>query len=122
MADLAAPLEPDETVEFEADVVFSTAALTTGVRVAISGPASPALVVATSEVPVTATSYTVQHHTGYDQGVATTGVAVTGTNYVAKIRGVIRNGPTAGNLVVRVASEVAGSAVTVRAGSVLRIL
>lgn len=122
ITDLSAPLEADETVAFEADVVFSAAAVTTGVRLAITGPASPGLVTATSETPLSATTYTVQHHTAYDQGAATTGVPVAGTNYVAKIRGVIRNGPTAGNLVVRAASEVAGSAVTVRAGSVLRVL
>lgn len=122
ITDLTAPIEPDETVEFEADVIFSTAALTTGIRIAINGPNAPGLVAATAEIPLAATSYTVQHHTGYNQGTATTGVPVAGVNYVAKVRGVVRNGPTAGNLAVRVASEVAGSAVTVRAGSVLRIL
>lgn len=122
VTDLTAALEADETVEFEVDLIFSTPALTTGIRVAVNGPASPGLVAATAEIPLAATSYAVQHHTGYNQGTATTGVPGANASYMAKVRGVIRNGPNAGNLVVRVASEVAGSAVTVRAGSVLRIL
>lgn len=122
VTDLSAPLLAGEECEFAVDLVFSSAATTTGIRVAFNGPGTPALFVAVTEPMVTSTSWPPQHHTAYNQGTATAGVTAANTNYLVRARGILRNGATAGNLTVRVASEVAGSAVTVRQGSVLRIL
>jgi hypothetical protein len=55
--------------------------------------------------------------TAYDDTVLATSTPTVATTYVAHIFGVVHNGATAGNLVLRYRSEVNGSSVTVKADS-----
>ncbi len=97
---------------------FSSAATTTGARFSINGPAFSRLSYS-SNYSLTGTSETVNQGLGaYDlPAAANANVAATGQN-IATVEGFIT--PSAdGNVIGRFASEVASSAITVRAGSLL---
>jgi hypothetical protein len=98
-------------------IAFSTAAATTGLGLALTGPTSPVTFTARIYVPITATTALTTHAAAYDVGPLGTGVAVANTNYLAVIEGVIETGASGGTLAPRIRSEVATSAVTVKAGS-----
>lgn len=103
-------------------VVFQTAAQATGIQLALNGPAT-SLLVYNVGIPIASTSQVIGRRRGYD--VLSTGSAVdaANSNLLATIEGVIT--PSAdGTLIVRYASEIAASAVTVKAasGGVLRVL
>lgn len=100
-------------------VAFTTAAITTGIKLAVNGPALGAGYVAyTVETPVTTTSEAISTASAYDGGAASTGVtAATPTVYVARVHGVLRTGATPGTFALRFATEVVASAATVKIGS-----
>jgi hypothetical protein len=106
--------------EFEFLVLFQSAALTTGIVLALNGPVSPVLLSWRCEIPISATSSALRYGSTY--GVETTGTAVEQINVprLATIQGVVRNGNTAGIVVARFRSEVAASAVVVKAGALVR--
>lgn len=114
---LSLTLAANTAYGFEFIIGFSAAATTTGIKLAVNGPATPTYVSYTVETPLTATSDTLNAVNAYDAGAVTTGVAVAATVYTARIHGVIRTAAAGGPLVARFASEVAASAVTVKAGS-----
>lgn len=97
-------------------LVASSAASTTGIQLAVNGPASP------TQLTVTVTCYTAtdvaatDHYYSYDTGLDLTDSA--GSSRVqCLIRATLRNGANAGVLIPRVKSEVGSSAVTIHAGS-----
>lgn len=105
---------------FRASIAYTAAATTTGSRWAISGPASPTFLAYKSEYSLTTTTNTVNEGvSAYDSPAASNATsAATGAN-TAIVEGVIR--PSAnGNVIVRCASEVANSAITAKAGSLLQ--
>jgi hypothetical protein len=106
--------------EFEFLLPFQSAALTTGIVLAVSGPGTPSLLAWRCEVPISATSSALRYGSAYN--VETVGSAVEQVNVprLAMITGVLRNGATPGQLVARFRSEVAGSAVVVKAGALVR--
>jgi len=106
---------------FDVRLIFQTAATTTGINLAINGPASPISVVALCEV-VQESLLRVDDCRSYDNATAflTTGIDAANSDSIATIRGIVRNGANAGNLIVRFASEVAASQVTIKAGSFIR--
>lgn len=116
---LSVALAAGTVYSFRAIVAFSTAATTTGIKLGVSGPATPAVISYTVTTPITATGVVINAASAYDGGAASTGVAAANTSYTATIEGVIVTGVAGGNLVVRFATEVAASAVTVRRGSSL---
>lgn len=111
------PVLQNAELMFDFRVVFQTAAVTTGIQLALNGPASPALFSAWIAVPSSATAFSSQFVSAYNTGPATTAIDAANTPRIAILTGVIRNGPTAGSLVVRFRSAVSGSAVTVKQGS-----
>lgn len=116
VTELVVPAAANAVMGFRFAVMFRTAATTTGIRLAIAGPAG-ATVAYRAQIPSSATADTVQHVNTLSGGTATTAVAAANTDYVAVLEGVLTVGATAGNLQLQVASEVAASAVTVRKGS-----
>jgi hypothetical protein len=101
-------------------IIFQTAATTTGAFFSINGPASPTLVHALVETPqgsIGTDMYRTQPVIAYNDGATATAIDTANTNRLARITAIIQNGSTAGTLIARFATEVSGSAVTVKAGS-----
>lgn len=105
---------------FRASIQYTAAATTTGSRWSISGPASPTFLSYRSEYALTTTTNTVNEGlSAYDSPAASNATsAATGAN-TAIVEGVIRPSSN-GNVIVRCASEVASSAITAKAGSLLQ--
>jgi hypothetical protein len=101
---------------FEFFVVYQTAATTTGITLSVNGPASPTALAFWVDVPSNATTRVLGNRRTYDTGATGAGVDTINSNVLAIVRGVIT--PSAdGTLIVRYASEVGSSGVTVKAGS-----
>ena len=103
---------------FEAQIPYTSAATTTGSRWSVTGPAAPTMLNYTSRYPLTATTETFNYATAYDIPAASNATSLTAGN-VALICGFIKPSVT-GVVTIRFASEVAGSAITAKAGSFLR--
>ncbi|MFH1683972.1 MAG: hypothetical protein ABIA67_03730 [Candidatus Margulisiibacteriota bacterium] len=103
---------------FEALLIYTTAATTTGIRLGVNGPAAPTAIVGDWKAYRSLTSARVREFQNYNSGTAAT-ASLAGNNY-AGMTGILRNGSTAGTFILRFASEIAGSTVTIKAGSVLR--
>lgn len=115
---LSFPVVANTTYRFRFFIVYTAAATTTGSKWSITGPSvAGGFLHYNSEYSLTATTKTFnQGLSAYDlpSGVANATSATTGSN-IAVIEGVIR--PTAnGSVSARVASEVAGSAITAKTG------
>jgi hypothetical protein len=99
-------------------VPFTSAATTTGIGIALNGPASPTLFVAHGTTPTTLSAASQNGMRAYDTaGVITPSVDTQDVPLLAILHGVIETGASGGTLVVRFRSEVAASAVTVKAGA-----
>jgi len=117
VAGLSFSVKANMTYMFKFLVIFQTALTTTGINLAVNGPASPTRVVYNIQTPTSTTAVTNSINRAYDAGTATTGIDTSSVDTLAIIDGVLVNGTTAGTLIVRVASEVAGSVVKIKAGS-----
>jgi hypothetical protein len=96
-------------------VIADADAVTTGIDVAVNGPASQTAVYYTSTLYTSATTQIVRPFAAYDGNPANPGSAGT-TRSVYVAEGVFINGTNAGTLIARVKRENVGSA-NVRAGS-----
>jgi hypothetical protein len=106
------------TYRFRALIIYSAAAITTGSRWSINGPASPTLLAYTSRYPNSSAAETLNSAVAYDMPAASNGVSPFTTGNIASIEGIIK--PSAnGTFIIRFASEVGGSAITALAGSTL---
>jgi hypothetical protein len=103
---------------FRAMILFSAALLGTGARFAMSGPASPTVYANSYTVASGATSAATGNAAAYDVATASTNSASTNGN-LAIVEGFVRPS-SSGTMIVRFASEVGSSAITVLAGSWLR--
>lgn len=116
---LSFPVTAGETYAFRAMILFAAAATTTGGRVSVNGPAAPTLLAYRSIWPLS--GGTEQFNSGlaaYDLPAASAASSAATAANVAIIEGFIR--PSVDGIVtIRFASEVAGSAITVKKGSVL---
>lgn len=102
---------------FVARCIYNAAATTTGSRWTIDGPAA-SLIGYRSQYGLTATTETLNYCNAYDLPAASNASSPFTTGDIAIIEGFIL--PTAdGTLRVRFASEVSGSAITMKAGSTL---
>lgn len=122
VTDLTFALAANTKYHFRFIAIFRSAATTTGIGFSVNGPATPTSLAVGVTITGTIASATAGYwgsyfFTAYDGGGLTTGVSATATDYVATVEGYIQTGATAGNIVLRCKSEVAASAVTVRAGS-----
>lgn len=107
-----------QTYYFEFVIAYTSAATTTGSRWSINGPASPTLLNYTSQYTLTATSNTSNSATAYDIPAAASATSLTAGN-VATVWGIITPSSD-GTVIARFASEVTVSAITAKAGSILR--
>lgn len=105
-------VKANESYYFKAFIPYSSAATTTGSRWVIDG--STAVMSVRSSYPLTATTHTTNFVSAYNQPAAANASSLTVNSAV--IEGVITPSVT-GIVKVRFASEVAGSAITARAGS-----
>jgi hypothetical protein len=113
-------LAANTTYSFDYYILFQSAATTTGIGLAVTGPASPAIISYTANIPIGADAVNVLYSgwgTGYDDPVVATAAPSIGATYLARIYGVIKTGATAGTLTPRFRSEVNSSTVTLKAGS-----
>lgn len=115
---LSFPVLAGGKYQFEFFIDYTAAATTTGSRWAINGPAFSRLSL-TSNYALTTGSNTFNNVGAYDQPAASSASAALTTGNVAYLSGFIQ--PSADGIVIaRFASEIAGSAVTAKAGSVCK--
>jgi hypothetical protein len=116
---LSFPVSSGNRYWFEFSMRYTAAATTTGARFAIQGPIFSELTYA-SEYSLTTTSRTFNDGLGaYDLPAAANASSATTAGNTAIVMGLIL--PTAaGNVIARFASEVASSAIVVKAGSIVR--
>ncbi len=108
------PVKAGKTYGFEFLIPYTAAAITTGSRWSVNGPAQTLLAFRTTST-LTATTDTTTYGNAYDTPSAAGASSLTAGN-IATIQGVVK--PSAdGDLIARFASEVAGSAITVKAGA-----
>ena len=113
---LAIALAANSTYAIDAQVMFQTAATTTGIRLTQTVPAG-ATVVAQWSTPTSLTASTLANQRAVDVGAATTAIDTANANTLARGSILVVTGATAGNLQIRFASEVAASNAVVKAGS-----
>jgi hypothetical protein len=106
--------------EFEFLIPFQTAAVTTGIALALNGPAGTLLLAAHIMVPISASTQVDRHTNAFNTEALGTAIDVINVPRLARIQGIIRNGANAGNLIARYRSEVAGSEVRVKAGALVK--
>lgn len=117
---LSFAVNPGESYWFRASIAYTAAATGTGSRWSISGPASPTFLAYKSEYSLTTTTNTVNEGlSAYDSPAASNATSATTGANTAIVEGVIRPSSN-GNVIVRCASEVASSAITAKAGSLLQ--
>ncbi len=118
---LAFPMDANARYAFRFFILFKTAVATTGSRWGWTGPAG--VVRAVGVIRWTTAQGTVQFWTQVDYqvnvnaSVSSVFLPSGAFGNVCVMEGTVTNGPTAGDLIARFASEVAASAITVGAGS-----
>jgi len=111
---LVFPVVAGRTYEFDFFIVYTSAATTTGSRWTANGPALTSLYMRTQNTLSATSNVIAEGLTTWDSGVVS-GTSVLAAN-TATIRGIVT--PSAsGNVIARFSSEVAGSAITAKAGS-----
>lgn len=113
---LLVALSANSTYAIEAQVMFQTAATTTGIRLTQTVPTG-ATVVAQWNTPTSLTASTLANQRASDAGAASTAIDTANANTLATGSLLVITGATAGNLQIRFASEVAASNAVVKAGS-----
>lgn len=121
-------LEASALYEFEAVLLCKSAATTTGVQVRVTGPAAQTDYVCYDiHQPTTTTLVTTntrrQYFTAFDQNMANADAPAANEVFPVRIRGILKTTATApaAPLGISFQSEVAASAVTIAAGSILRL-
>lgn len=115
---LSFPVVSGETYQFEFFIDYTAAATTTGSRWAINGPAM-ARQAYRSSYPLTVSSLSFNNVAALDQPAAANASSANTTGNLAWLAGIIT--PAAdGNVIARFASEIASSAITAKAGSLLK--
>lgn len=116
VSDLSVEVGANDTYAIQWFLTASAAATTTGIQLAVNGPASPTLFVATILCYTAVGTPVVTNVTAYDTGLDLTSSAGTApVNCTITVN--LINGSTAGVVAARVRSEVDTSAVTIYAGS-----
>lgn len=115
---LSFPVVAGGIYQFEFFIDYTAAATTTGSRWSINGPAFSRLMLQ-SNYGLTTTSLTFNQVGAYDQPAAANASSPLTTGNLAYMAGQIT--PSAdGNVIARFASEIAGSAITAKRGSLLK--
>lgn len=116
---LAFPVTLGKTYWFEFHIIYDAAATTTGSRWSLNGPAFSRLSYESRYSLTTTTETRNALLQAYDLPAASNATSAATTNNWCRIEGVIRPN-TDGNVIARFASEVAGSAITAKAGSFVK--
>jgi hypothetical protein len=116
---LSFPILANKDYIFDVWLLFQSSVTTTGIKLAVNGAASPVAIGIQTHIPTTLTAITHGCAVAYNSGMASTGVPVINTSYLANITGILRNGNNAGTLIIRFAAETMGT-VKIMAGSILR--
>ena len=103
----------------EAFVIYTSTAATTGINLALTGPASPVGLVGEWQAYTSDTAMLARQFRAYDTGTATTGVSASGVAQYAQFTAMLRTNAAGGAVTLRFASETTNS-VTIKAGSLLR--
>lgn len=111
---LLLPVEANTTYEIEISGAFTAAAATTGFGVAVDIPSGSVVGQMVHPISQTAAGSTMQNADAAVGG-ATSGVPTLGANIPFSYKGIVAVGATAGNVQVMCRSEIAASAVTVKA-------
>ncbi|NJM13633.1 MAG: hypothetical protein HC889_18820 [Synechococcaceae cyanobacterium SM1_2_3] len=112
------PVIAGETYQFEYSIAYTAAATATGSRWTVSGP-SASLLACQVTTPLTTTTSTFGNYAAYDQPTASNATSANVAGNLAFIVGIVRPSVD-GNVIARFASKVAGSAITAKAGSLLK--
>ncbi len=111
---LSFPVVANTLYRFYFHIIHDSAATTTGIRLTLNGPTFDRLGYSVI-YPTGGGAISVSNMNGYNQGVPTASVPYTASQ-VAQMWGAVR--PTAnGTVICRFSSEVASSAITIKAGS-----
>ena len=117
---LSFAVAPDTTYSFRFEVLFRSAATTTGLKVAVTCPASPATFSYKARIPAAADGVAGEFQgwgTTSGDVITATGVQAANTTYLATVEGVLRTGAAGGTLQLQVGTEVNASAITIKAYS-----
>lgn len=115
---LSFPVIAGETYQFEFFIAYQAAALTTGSRFSINGPAF-SLLGYNSQYALTTTTNSINNAATYDQPATSSTATPIAAGNLAWLSGIIT--PSAdGNVIARFASEVTSSAITAKAGSICK--
>jgi hypothetical protein len=108
-------------LSFQAELYCTGATTNTGLAASLSGPAGPAAVIVNLMAAESAISFRNVSVSAYDEPLISRGSG--GSAIVrAQLSGTVENGSTAGNLLLRFRSEVAGSQITLVRGSWWQVL
>lgn len=113
---LAIAMDANATYGVAVRLLFQTAAANTGIRLTQTAPTG-ASVFAQWSTPTSLTANTVSNQRAVDAGTATNSIDTANATTMATAEILAINGPTAGNLQIRFASEVAASNAVLKAGS-----
>lgn len=102
--------------ELKCSIIYRSAATTTGIGIALNGPASPTLVAGQFTSNSTATALNGRSFNAYNGTGKTTGVTTANADTYGLFNAYFRNGTTAGTLTLRFAGETT-TTVTIRAGT-----
>lgn len=111
-----------KTYVIEAWLVFQSNTAGTGIKFALNGPTSPAIVALLAHVPIGTTLYAscvTLASRAYDTGTPSVSVDTINLNLLCKIDALIKNGSTQGPVKLRFAAETTGT-VKIMTGSILR--
>lgn len=115
-ADLKFDIAANTSYRFRFSGAYFTALSTTGLQLSVNGPASPAFLAFTGRIYTTNTTVFAAVGGAYDAAIANT--ASSGATLLPfDLEGTITTGAAGGVLVLRVRTEVAASAVTIKRGS-----
>lgn len=101
-------VEANKNYEFSCSVIYRSVVTTTGIGISLNGPSSP--------TALNGRSFNAYNGTG-----KTTGVQTANADTYGLFNASFRNGSNAGTLTLRYATEVSGSAITLRAGTYCKI-
>lgn len=114
-------IQAGEIWAFEMLGVYDAAATTTGSRWVVSGTYTPAMIGYTSEYSLTATTQTLNYANAFNIPSACNASSAYTTGNVVWIGGIIKAGTNNDTIKIRFASEVANSAITLKAGSYIKV-
>lgn len=117
VTEMSWPVDPGGIYVIEFVILQSAAASTTGLVLALNGPASPTFIEYAGRAAAGGSATFHGGATAYDTAIVSTGVLGAATPSLFNLNGYLVNGVNAGTLTLRMRTEVDTSAAVVRRGS-----